>query len=1029
MLVDFYTTELQVAVGMTARMGGAAAVTGACRHGAQVLIVVEAYDPIVTWTTYTDGILLSLCSCSGVLGGGRSSFTGMAMEYAAMQAALGRSCSCRHATALLRAYEALAQSAGSVTLADFFTTFPTLLGPLDREDSDSAPVSTITYDVMKAGRRQNVPIYVVFYDGTWTAVVIRPSSNKFKLATCCQLSCKSRPWGCIHAKAVNKLTRVDAASEAVRAEMAREDALPLGPDGVLNEQEAAKAASAETRRPGAATAAAAPPKPPQPRRARNMFPCSTEVALCDAYSAAVDQLRQEQRLRRLDHIHVEPSCLICGAPARGCLVKSWSADLYTMRGLLEVVVGSWMCSNGHLVEYDGAQDGLFLASPEIVYTRVFLDSVMGVCVIARSTMAAAAEYLTSVLRNTGAYRDGENGQARQQVSSAVGEFSETLVIPDVAFTCKDCGEDEAKGGRFNCVLGDGQILAVLQQYIMPMLRPGMDAPRADMAITYACGVRNATVRAVIRHRVRSGAMDSVAVTAEEVIKFRPFAAMMGGVPPAPPPAPTEESRGVRSVVDQEKALLWAASTLFHKFFIVRNLHSTTAVTATDAARDTDGGALLDSSEEGSVVDLLSAGRGADNSGNSAGSASEYSSGDLEQSAGDSGSGVEIDVDAQQMDLGLEALMIDVATGSAASSTTPPQAGDGSEGFIPASSSADGAEAESGDADGVANEAGSADDAGAKVGAHDDSGGEAGVADEDLSGSAGAANDVSSGEVGAADETDKVESCMATVPRTVDRWVVPLASVEDAGVETESDDPVAVDATDPASPLTQFALRATNEAAKKPRTLSLFPIVMVGKIPIVHSTIRRLLPYNWLDDEAINGQVTLMQARNDHTVAANPSAPKHYYFNSFFYTKLRHAGEYSYHVVQRWSRSVDVLAMDKIFMPVNITQTHWILVVVEKGPGTVRVYDSFAAEYPVVTESIERWLVDEANFYGSETQRWTVEHPKCRLQENCDDCGVFTIKNMDYISRGLDVNTMTRSTAYYRRRIAAELLATSIGGTG
>jgi len=59
----------------------------------------------------------------------------------------------------------------------------------------------------------------------------------------------------------------------------------------------------------------------------------------------------------------------------------------------------------------------------------------------------------------------------------------------------------------------------------------------------------------------------------------------------------------------------------------------------------------------------------------------------------------------------------------------------------------------------------------------------------------------------------------------------------------------------------------------------------------------------------------------------------------------------------------------------------------------------------------------------------VEHTKCRLQENCDDFGVFTIKNMDYVSRGLDVNTMTRSTAYYRRRIAAELLSETIGGTG
>jgi len=378
---------------------------------------------------------------------------------------------------------------------------------------------------------------------------------------------------------------------------------------------------------------------------------------------------------------------------------------------------------------------------------------------------------------------------------------------------------------------------------MPMLRPGMDAPRADMAITYACGVRKATVREVICHRARSGATDAVAVTAEQGVKFRLFAAMMDGVPRAPPLAPTEERRGMRTGVDQEKALLWAGSALFHTLFIVRNLHSTTAVTATDAARDTDGGALPDSSEEDSVVDLLSVGRGADNSGDSSGSASEYSSVDLEQSAGASGSGSDMDVDAQQLDVGLEALMIDVATGSAASRTTPAQAGNGSEGFFRAASIADGAEAESGDADGAHDETGGADDAGAKLGAHDASGAKAGVVDEDSRGEAGAANDVSGGEVGAADEMVEVESCMATVPRTVDRWVVPLASVEDTGLKAESDDPVAVDATDFASPLTQRALRATSQAAKKPRTLSLFPIVMVGNIPIVHSTIKPLLPRN------------------------------------------------------------------------------------------------------------------------------------------------------------------------------------------
>lgn len=104
-----------------------------------------------------------------------------------------------------------------------------------------------------------------------------------------------------------------------------------------------------------------------------------------------------------------------------------------------------------------------------MYTPFFLDCVFDICVVRRSTMAAAAEYRTSVLRNTGAYREGECGQARQLLSDAVGEFVESLVIPEVAFTCSNCSEGEADGGHFECVLMNGQFLAVLQERILPML--------------------------------------------------------------------------------------------------------------------------------------------------------------------------------------------------------------------------------------------------------------------------------------------------------------------------------------------------------------------------------------------------------------------------------------------------------------------------------------------------------------------------------------------------------------------------------
>jgi len=157
-----------------------------------VIITVDAFDPIATWLQYKDGVLLALCSCAGVLGLGRSSVGGLPMEFAQMQAALGRSCTCRHAVALLRAVDELGLDVAAINLPDLFTACPALLGPL-RDDGDDEPVGTITYLAMYLGKRNNVPVYAVFYDDAWTPVVVRPTANKFNLATCCQMPCQTRP--------------------------------------------------------------------------------------------------------------------------------------------------------------------------------------------------------------------------------------------------------------------------------------------------------------------------------------------------------------------------------------------------------------------------------------------------------------------------------------------------------------------------------------------------------------------------------------------------------------------------------------------------------------------------------------------------------------------------------------------------------------------------------------------------------------------------------------------------------------------
>jgi len=815
------------------------------------------------------------------------------------------------------------------------------------------------------------------------------------------------------------VTRADASSDAVRAEMERQDALPLGPDGLLNQQEepavrpppgAASRPSVQLPERDSATR--------RKRRARNMFPCAAEVAMCDSYSAALDSLRNGKKDRELIPVHAEESCLECGEERAGKYLTAWAALLYTIRGRLQINVGIWTCTSGHVVHYDGAEDGLFAASPETVYVRVFLDAVLEICVIARSTMAAAAEYLTSLLRNTGAFQE-EHGQARQLLSDACGEFSETLVIPDVAFTCGKCGEQEADGGRFECVLMDGQVLAVLQEHILPMVRPGMDAPRVDLSIAYACAVRNATVRAVIRHRVRSGAVDDVALTAEEARKFKAFAMQPFLERPTPPPAPTETSRGVRSPAEAEKALHWSAFKVFSTFFHVPNIEAVPSVaTGTGAAAHHAGAAAEDSSggsDEESVVDMVSADNSKD------GSASDYSSDELIPLSGGSGAIAELGNDEGHstvlcantdeatsgasddvagdgrvgVEEDLQALGLDVSAlgGSPPSTTrafppstpppstispstppssTPPLVGDGTEFLLNSPIAA-----------------------------------------------------------GNGDEQEEVESFFSRVPKTRCRWSVPLTSVKPPSLEpSEEQNPVVVNPADPSSLLTAAAMKAVNAIFQQKRTGSLLPIVKINAIPIHISSFKNLLPGNWLDDEVVNGYATLLEWRNKKALNKRPAAPRHHFFNSFFYKRLRFMSEYSYNMVRRWTKVDDIFSVRNVFIPVHL-DAHWMLVVVDVGKeaGVISLYDSLGSPDKVVAETVRRWLIDEAADKGKPQRDWTIVYSECRHQENTDDCGVFMLKNMDYIARGLEPTTMKRSTAYYRCRIAAELLAEVVGGEG
>jgi len=98
-------------------------------------------------------------------------------------------------------------------------------------------------------------------------------------------------------------------------------------------------------------------------------------------------------------------------------------------------------------------------------------------------------------------------------------------------------------------------------------------------------------------------------------------------------------------------------------------------------------------------------------------------------------------------------------------------------------------------------------------------------------------------------------------------------------------------------------------------------------------------------------------------------------------------------------------------------------------GTISLSDSLGAQPGRTILSIRQWLNDEADDKKNPQREWVIQYPACRQQESTDDCGVFTLMNMDFIARPLDHSTMTKSTAYYRYSIAADILVGHVGGQG
>lgn len=192
------------------------------------------------------------------------------------------------------------------------------------------------------------------------------------------------------------------------------------------------------------------------------------------------------------------------------------------------------------------------------------------------------------------------------------------------------------------------------------------------------------------------------------------------------------------------------------------------------------------------------------------------------------------------------------------------------------------------------------------------------------------------------------------------------------------------------------------------------VILKYKIDMTYSKIQVLKPGAWLNDEVINFYMSMLQERDSQLSAGVGGRRTSHYFNSFFMSKLLERDQYTYSNVRRWSKTFDVFSKDKIFIPVNIHNTHWTMAVVFIVKKEVHYYDSMSGSGRKYLLALQQWLKDEAKdkkgVEDLDTSDWKLldREPGVPQQSNGYDCGVFSIMCADYLSDDLPIGSYSQS---------------------
>ncbi|CCE90989.1 SUMO protease ULP1 TDEL_0C01000 [Torulaspora delbrueckii] len=178
--------------------------------------------------------------------------------------------------------------------------------------------------------------------------------------------------------------------------------------------------------------------------------------------------------------------------------------------------------------------------------------------------------------------------------------------------------------------------------------------------------------------------------------------------------------------------------------------------------------------------------------------------------------------------------------------------------------------------------------------------------------------------------------------------------------------------------------------------------------------KTLTPRRWLNDTVIEFFMKQIEKNSKGIVA----------FNSFFYTTLSERG---YQGVRRWMKrkKAQINDLEKIFVPVNLNQSHWALGMIDISRKRIVYVDSLSngpnAMSFAILNDLQNYVIEESK--NTMDADFELENLRCPQQPNGFDCGIYLCMNTLYLSQDapltFDQHDAVRMRAYIAHLILSK----------